>query len=273
MSGFFYSFNLNSDKTLNLNLQPLPVIYDGLTAATSGPSAAAIKTVTGTNTNGIYWINLPTVGPTQVYCIMDSAVDGGGWMMAMKANSTGATFNYSSTYWTAVNTLNPTDNTRNAGDAKYNTMNYFQSKDILALWPDIAYNFNSGTGGSLTLASAPYACWTWLKNSYNSGTKQTLISYFSTASNVSFGTAKGVERGTAFSSQGGNQFYGINFTSNASWSVRWGFGWNNEADWGSNDVGGGIGLNTPNWSAGDYPGCCQDQTGINRQARYEIYVR
>jgi hypothetical protein len=114
-----------------------------------------------------------------------------------------------------------------------------------------------------------------MKNNYNSGVRQTLINYFSTASNFSFGTAKGVERGTAFSSQGGNMFYGVNFTLNQAGSyrhVRWGFGWNNESDWVSNDSTGGIGMNNPAYSAGDYAGY-QDQTGINRSARVEMYVR
>jgi hypothetical protein len=117
-----------------------------------------------------------------------------------------------------------------------------------------------------------------MKNNYNSGTKQTLINYFSTASNVSFGTPKGVEKGTAFSSQVGNSFYGVNFTQFANMKVRWGLAWNNEADWLSNDVIGGIGMYT-NWgtlvsySAGDQIGCCNDTTGINRSARVEMYIR
>ena len=259
-------------------LSTLTIYFDGSTSERAAPSALYIKNLTGTNTNGVYWINLPTVGATQVYCIMDSAVDGGGWMMAMKATR-GTTFPYDSGYWTAVNTLNSTDNTRNDGDAKFNTMNYFLCKDMLALWPDIPYNYAGGTGGSLSLSG--YNNWCWMKNNYNSGTRQTLINYFSTASNVSFGTPKGVERGTAFSSQAGNSFYGINFTQ-ASWmKIRWGFGWNNEYDWGSNDVIGGIGLyaawsggtTLPSYSAGDEIGCCQDQTGINRSARVEMYVR
>jgi hypothetical protein len=152
-------------------------------------------------------------------------------------------------------------------------MNYFQCKDMLALWPDIPYNYNSGTGGSLSLST--YNNWCWMKNNYNSGVRQTLINYFSTASNFSFGTAKGVERGTAFSSQGGNNFYGINFTldqSNSKRYVRWGFGWNNESDWNSNDTTGGIGMANPNNSAGD-SAAYQDQTGINRSARVEVYIR
>ena len=315
--------------------------------------------------------------------------------MAMKATR-GTTFPYDSGYWTAVNTLNATDTTRNDADAKFNTMNYFPSKDLLALWPDIPSTYGGGTGGSLgnniidinwandsanntlkiytstdatkvdnthlpasyqllagtytysatainssndyvvvtlknaandaivaTLSSgvAPWSTssvltgsftlsdtmrvyihynnsyyqystsvtmsltssfglstWSWMKNNYNTGTKQTLINYFSTASNVSFGTPKGVEKGTAFSSQLGNAFYGVNFTQFASMKVRWGFAWNNEFDWGSNDVIGGIGQYSTwgalqSFSAGDQIGCCADTTGINRSARVEMYIR
>jgi len=273
-TGTEYIVSTNHTGSLNVNtIYHINIYYDGTSYDRSAPSASYIKNTTGTNTNGIYWINLPTVGPTQVYCIMDSDVNGGGWMMAMKA-TTGTTFNYDSNYWTTANTLNPSDNTRNNADAKFNTMNYFQSKDILALWPDIPSNYNSGTGGNLNLSSS-YNNWCWLKNNYNSGTRQTLINFFSTASNLSFGTAKGVERGTAFSSQGGNSFYGANFVQSGRPTVRWGFGWNNENDWASNDVSGGIGMSHYGvlYSSGDYIGCCQDQTGINRSARVEVYIR
>lgn len=395
-SGYYYTGSnyLVSTNYAGSTLSTLYSYYDGSTAERAAPSALFIKNATGTSTNGVYWINLPTVGPTQIYCIMDSNVDGGGWMMTMKATR-GTTFNYDSTYWTAVNTLNPSDTTRADADAKFHSMNYFPSKDLLALWPDIPSNYNNGGGGNLgnsiyinwandsanntlkiytstdssrvdnthlpasyqlltgtysytatirndsndyvviTLKDAandsvittiingatPWATtsnltgsftltkitrvyihynnnyyqygtsatmnltssfglstWSWLKNNYNSGTKQTLINYFSTANNVSFGEPRGVERGTAFSSQVGNAFYGVNFTSFANMKVRWGFAWNNETDWITNDVIGGIGQYT-NWgslvsySAGDQIGCCQDQTGINRSARVEMYVR
>lgn len=321
---------------------------------------------------------------------MDSAVDGGGWMMAMKATR-GTTFNFDSSHWTTTTTLNPTDNTRNDADAKFNTMNYFQCKDILALWPDIPSDYNNVGGGNLSnniyinwandsanntlkiytstnsanvdnthspasylLVAGTYTytatatndsndsvvvtlkdvatgsvittisnsvnpwstasgltgsftisgptkrvyihyssnyyqygtsatmkltsnfgvnIWSWLKNNFNTGARQTLISYFYTAYNVSFGAAKGPERGNVFSSQAGNSFYGLNFTYNYTYRVRWGLAWNNENDWGSNDAGGGIGMSAGAYSAGDYIGCCQDQTGINRTARVEMYVR
>jgi len=155
-------------------------------------------------------------------------------------------------------------------------MNYFNAKDMLALWPDIPYNYNGGNGGSLSLPL--YNNWCWLKNNFDSGTRRTLINLFGNVNNFSLGEPRGAERGTAFSSQGGNAFYGINFTAFANMKVRWGLSWNNESDWSSNDVIGGIGMyvswgSLQSYSAGDQIGCCQDQTGINRSARLEIYVR
>ena len=264
---------------------PTPTLpLDGSTSAQAAPSATYIKNLTGTNTNGVYWIDLPTVGPTQTYCIMDSAVAGGGWMLALKATRA-TTFGYSSSHWTSVTTVNATDLTRNDADAKYNVMNYFQANDFMALWPDIPYNYGSSTkGGDLWLTGEQK--WCWLATGINGGTAITPISFFNTVNNVSLSgdPRNSAAVGTAFSTQVGNQFYGFNFTSFSGLSVRWGFGWNNETDWGSNDVTGGIGMNGYSWggglispqqnySAGDAVYCCAGQTGINRSARIEFYIR
>ena len=117
---------------------------DGSSSDKAAPSAIAIKIANPSAADGVYWINLPTVGPTQTYCIMNSDYDGGGWMMMMKA-TTGTTFQYTANYWTTANTLNPTDVTQNNADAKFNIMNYFPAKDMLARWPDIT----TSTGGSM----------------------------------------------------------------------------------------------------------------------------
>jgi hypothetical protein len=54
---------------------------DGSTSALAAPSASVIKTVTGTTTDGVYWIKgRGSSSPQQIYCIMDNTVDGGGWM-------------------------------------------------------------------------------------------------------------------------------------------------------------------------------------------------
>lgn len=259
----------------NYGPRALPGISDGLSAATPAMSALSIKASNPSATDGVYWIKLPVVGATQIYCLMDSKWDGGGWMMAMKAASTGATFIYSANYWTTDNTLNPTQYNQNDGDAKFETMNKYAARDIMARWPDITSNSGQipNTGN-----------WTWLRRDFNSSNRTTLINFFNTAPKTAITTGvtntknSGAWGSGIFSSQAGFGFYGFNYTSVYA-NVRWGFGWNNEADEGSNDVTGGIGLSGISWSgtgifsAGDNIGCCQDTTGINRQARVEVYVR
>jgi hypothetical protein len=57
-------------------------VKDGSTEARAATSAASIKALTGTNTNGLYWIQLEGRPSAQrIFCIMDSAYDGGGWML------------------------------------------------------------------------------------------------------------------------------------------------------------------------------------------------
>jgi hypothetical protein len=261
----------------------------GLSRNSPGISAAQLKAAYGYNTDGLYWINLPVVGPTEVYCIMNSAVNGGGWMMAMKATR-GTTFNYDSSLWTTVGTLNKRDANRNDNDAKFDTMNYCEATDIMAIWPDMG-----ATGGSVNVAG--YS-WTWIENNFNSGVKKTLVNFFSTTTGSSgnFGgtgffkqdakTFAGWGGAGKFSSQTDVRFYGFNFVPGSGTAkVRWGFGWNENgpntpslwpnSDTNSNDVSGGIGMGSGwgNYSAGDYIACCQDITGINRSARVEVYVR
>lgn len=260
-----YWFNIGASSTS-------PTAYDGSTAAQAALSAWDIKMLTGTNTDGVYYINLPTVGATQVYCLMDTKWAGGGWMMAMKATR-GTTFPYASTYWTAINTLNPVSGLSRAdGDAKFDSFNYYQGKDLLALWPDI------GQGGMLQSTG----CWSWVENNFLMGAKTTLQNFFNTNHQINKGSGKsfgGWGFGT-FSSQSGFQWYGFNYQSSSSnqgvgalYKVRWGFAWNNENDQSSNDVSGGIGMSAGSYSAGDYISSAQDTTGINRTARVELYIR
>ena len=287
------ALNYQSSNSVNVTVvNP----FDGLTSATAAPSATFLASQ-GVTTNGTYWITLPTVGATQIYCILDRAVDGGGWMMAMKATR-GTTFQYTANYWTTNNTLNPANTNRNDGDAKYNTMNYSTSTDLLALWPDI-----TTVGGSLNLTS--YGCWSWLQNKFTSSgtpyvgtgenpstttvsgitTSMTLIDWFSKISSVRYFiqdaiTWLGWGTGTTFSSQTDVRFYGFNYMSNTTPRTRWGFGWNENGgglfpagNMGSDDVMGGIGMANNSYSAGDIINCCQNKTGINRTARVEVYIR
>lgn len=248
---------------------------DGLSAASSGISALQIKTDFPSSSDGVYWIDVPGVGPKQTYCLMDNKYDGGGWMLALKSTR-GTTFNYSSTYWTTNNTLNQTDLTRNDGDAKYDVMNGFLAKDIMALWPDIP-NISTESGSIDNLNN-----WSWLHNNFHdSGLRTTLISKFNDGQVTYYtGTTGGMTfsgyNTQVFSKQEGYSFYGINYLGNANAKVRWGFAWNNENDQTSNDDSGGIGMSPSfgNYSAGDFywNGGASIQ-GINRSARVELYVR
>jgi hypothetical protein len=56
------------------------LLRDGSTPGAAADSAADIKALTGTTTDGLYWIVVPNVGTVQVYCDMNT--DGGGWMHA-----------------------------------------------------------------------------------------------------------------------------------------------------------------------------------------------
>jgi hypothetical protein len=250
---------------------------DGLTSGGAATSALAIKQAYPNAPDGIYWINVPGYGAKQTYCLMDNIYDGGGWMMALKATR-GITFNYDANYWTTTNTLNPIEVNRNDGDAKFDVMNGYLAKDMMAIFPDIP---NSGTeSGSIDNLTT----WSWLQNNFhNSGATTTLINKFLGSQTTYYTSTIGSMTfngygSTAFSKQAGFTFYGINYTTLANAKVRWGFAWNNETNQSSNDISGGIGMGTSfgNYSAGDKVNCCEfpvDVKGVNRSARVEIYIR
>lgn len=249
-------------------------LKDGSSPEKAATSAKSIKDLTSTNANGVYWINLSSVGPTRIFCLMDDVYDGGGWMMMMKA-TTGTTFQWSSSHWTTNTTLNTQEFNQMNNDAKFDTMNYFPAKDMMALWPDI------GQGGSIKNIGN----WIWLENNFYAGERIVPITFWNTVDRYFIRDAKtfsGWQSGV-FSSQVDVRFYGFNFRNNPGWGrTRWGFGWNENGgglypngNMDSDDVSGGIGMHTnfQNWSAGDRINCCQDTTGINRSARVEVYIR
>ncbi len=241
----------------------------------SAENSRVLKSISGTNTDGVYFINVNGTS-TATYCLMDNKWDGGGWMMLMKATR-GTTFNYDSTYWTDINTtLNTTDTTRNNADAKFNTMNYSPVKDVMALWPDAGL-----TGGSIAGSDV----WSWLVNDYygSSVTIITGLAYSNSRDVPTFWDPLNFPgyNASIWSSQTTRRHImgGGAYVNSASLVARWGFIWNNEADFGSSDVVGGIGITstygastTVNYSAGDFYGCC-GTVGLNRSMRVELYGR
>tara|TARA_B100000131_G_scaffold9150_1_gene9650 strand:+ start:4749 stop:5732 length:984 start_codon:yes stop_codon:yes gene_type:complete len=214
----------------------------------------------GNTTNGAYYINLPSIGVKQTYCALDPGFQGGGWMLAWKCTR-GSRFDYTTNYWTSTNTYNESDMSRSDADAKYDCFNYYVAENFMAIFPDLNNGGQAGGYGN---------GWSW----YVTGQSSTCLNRFQTNGQLS-GNPRGESmfQGSGFSSQGGYQWYGFNYTGNGSNRVRWGFGWNNEGDQGSNDVSGGIAVDRANSSAGDHIWCCQNTTGVNRTIRAEIWVR
>ena len=97
---------------------------DGSSPEKAATSAAAILQVNPSAPDGVYWINLPSVGAKQIYCALSSNhLGGGGWMLAWKCTR-GSTFGYSSNYWTSSNVYNETSGLNlNDGDHKNHAFN------------------------------------------------------------------------------------------------------------------------------------------------------
>lgn len=296
-----FTFNITATSNTyaySVSLQYVIFVFlrlDGFDAAHASANAKSLVLL-GITTDGVYYINLPTVGATLVYCLLNIMWDGGGWMMAMKA-AQGTTFQYTSPHWTTNTLLNQADTTQNNGDAKYNTMNYFSAVDMMARWPDVSTN-----GGSIPNTGT----WTWEQKSFSGGIPTTLINFFNNPSTYRLflqdaATFSGWSC-SVFSGQKDLRFYGYNFESYQLYApyiqqskVRWGFGWNenDEGLWtgpgslalggapGSDDASGGIGMDVSwgSFSAGDkgnQAGGCpptSSSTGFNRAARVEMYIR
>jgi len=250
-------------------------MLDGSSSQNAAPSAKYIQETFNTTTDGVYWINLPSVGATQVYCIMNRTCAGGGWMMCMKGTR-GTTFNYNANYWTTNNTLNPTQTNRSDGDAKFETYNYFPATDWLAIFPDVT------SGGDIPNG---YGGWSWIENNAVNMTIP-LLDFFNRNHQItkaSNGVGYAVTNpqplqllkfsSSLFSVESGFIWYGINYNTLAQSNVRWGFNFNNEADQLSNDTRAGIGLVFSNYSAGDGHGCCGVTFGVQRTMRFEWFVR
>jgi hypothetical protein len=260
---------------------------NGLNEAYPAESAKIIKDTTGVNEDGVYYILCNGIS-TPVYCLMNDVYDGGGWMSLLKATQ-GTTFQYSSTHWTTASTLNPTDTTRIDADAKYDSFNYCKVKDVMAIWPDISpdsgVNIHGRNGGSFYVKDG----WVWLLNNWtNTSTRLTGLVGFNDG-----GRRVGGELGDFLATSGANNPKNFTGYSSTIWSsmtsfnasihfiagiatfgIRWGFYWNNESNYDTCDAVGGIGIGrSGGLSAGDVNNGYDSVSGINRQARVELYGR
>ena len=127
--------------------------YDGTSAGTAAPSAEIIKGITGTNTDGLYWIK-PAGAPSaeQVYCVMSNAVgDNGGWMAAFNILSTtnsgltgGAADWFNTAFWDTQTSMN-TGNTITS-NFKTNVYGYAPIRKVNFLLHNISTSSFRGWG-------------------------------------------------------------------------------------------------------------------------------
>ena len=185
-----------SDVTINQN--------DGSTIEKAAKSAMDIKRLTCTNTNGPYWIKYSNDKPAiLVYCIMDSTVFGGGWMMALKGAKNSGAFIYHSQHWTTNTLVNETQqNFTDFTDAKYDIYNNYDAKDCLAIFDP------RDTLDELTFNDKPEYGWIWVQNDfYNKGERISLLNFFKPR--------------TGFPNGFSNYVYTTSNQGNLEWVKRW----------------------------------------------------
>lgn len=156
--------SLGTDPTVFFGTCPL-----GMTAQCAAGSAMEIKRATNTNMDGNYWIMVNGV-PTLTYCIMNSVMSGGGWMLALKGAETGSVLSYSAETWTNTSLMNEsyparwsrTDTTKNT-DAKYGVFTSNKTNQIMALYPRQS-NYAGGAipSGTTGNTSNPYG-FSWIE--------------------------------------------------------------------------------------------------------------
>lgn len=203
-------------------------------------------------------------------------------------------------YWTRNNTLNEEDATMFNTDAKFHIYNTYPVSQCLAMFD------KENVRGKLTFPNKPEYGWMWWASIfYNQRT--TLLDFFRnditqvfwTSMNPNYNYQVGNQYairlpGNAFSQrftdnnctfvapyprdiwsyQEGVKVIGFNIKA-PYWghSVRWGGSFNNEQDFNSNDVSGGIGLQNLEWNAGDIARCCESSRGTSSQMSFKWFIK
>ena len=97
---------------------------NGLTPEAAGTSAQAIKSLTGTTTNGLYYISVPTVGTRQLYSEMSGTY---GWMLFMRGRGSNG-LAYGDSRWTDSSESGRTDlHTNSYGDYAKDSAFYYMN--------------------------------------------------------------------------------------------------------------------------------------------------
>lgn len=193
--------------------------------------------------DGIYWIQYKNGGTETVQVRCDMQTSGGGWELIMSINGNSDTFEYRQSHWTSPTTVGAVGSAANWGtDFKSHGFNYGDYAEIQARWRD------------------PYAGDQWAWGTPPGFLGRPLV-YFNTQRTIRTGgsTTSAPEYNGRFSRQDCARGFYIATCTGGNFCSRWGFHWNNECNFGSNDAGGGIGMIRINGNmraAGDWFGCC-----------------
>jgi len=220
--------------TRRFNIQEL--VLDGSSQELAGTSALEIKNLTGTNDDGYYWINLGNgQGPQEVYCIMNGAVDGGGWMMLWSA-PTGVSMS-TSTRFTANRQSLPTTS------MPYNlySLDYGRRSGVKAICTQNQTLFYAGVNNWLRAAGTLWNSATHNNNSgqfrfrFNSscvtsnGTTDTSISLGATNYGIDGGTPGGDmgidTRSNGFDNHASTSYYFLNSSCVNHYLYQYGYGY------------------------------------------------
>jgi len=148
-SGTFGATQPSTAQGQPVNIPPVKIINDGTDFARSlkshynllSENENAIKAnTTAPYNNGYYWLDLPVIGPKLHYIILDTTIDDGGWILAMRGTAGSSRFVYSSSYWSSIETYN-------ADFSKITTL------DINSVSKTTTITYATATGGNTPLHS------------------------------------------------------------------------------------------------------------------------
>lgn len=230
---------LASDDVSGASIRTINIIKrynDGSSSSRAAPSAAIINDLTGTTTDGAYWIDLGN-GPFQTYCIMSG---GAGYMLAGKISSTfeWGNWDYNGAYWSGTTTQG-------------SCADLSDSDAVCELY----WNHTLTTGFRMALASASNYISVSSTGSTPlnvfTGPEVNLESSLSRSNFMSWINTAGVSS-TYWDNQPNSNRIRINLYNNSSIpnvAMRFGIAMNNETDDASDDSAVGFGVYTNNNSA------------------------
>jgi len=207
---------------------------DGTTSLLAAPNAASIKSITGTATNGYYWIKpAGTSTAYQVHCDMTNS--GGGWMLMsfcgvnvsngahVEDAYTGAAFNMGSTSTSIISTSQSSGTAGNMGQTFINAlvvsgrsrgMSVFRIEDSGTTWTNW-YIPTDATSNWLPIAQRKADAGS-PNNSGSQWLKTSFPSYTADAGYNGAGTPSGTINEYA-GSNWGTAPYNMNSTSSSNW--------------------------------------------------------